>query len=55
MYANFAISNIFKIKWPKFEEKLNFGRRWVWMPMNSSPPPPTKLGGNALASSPKVL
>ena len=22
---NFAFSNIFKIKWPKSEEKLNFG------------------------------
>ena len=23
--ANFALSNIFEIKWPKSEEKLNFG------------------------------
>ena len=37
-YSNFAFSNIFKIKWPKSEEKLNFGDRWVWLPMNPSPP-----------------
>ena len=24
MYYNFAFSNIFKIKWPKFEDKVNF-------------------------------
>ena len=24
-YYNFAFSNILKIKWPKSEEKLNFG------------------------------
>ena len=35
---NFAFSTIFKIKWPKSEEKLNFGGRWVWVPMNLSPP-----------------
>ena len=23
--------------WPKSEEKLNFGGRWVWVPMNPSP------------------
>ena len=40
----FAFSSIFKIKWPKSEEKLNFGGRWVWVPMNptSEPPPPIK-------------
>ena len=37
-FANFEFSNIFEIKWPKSEEKLNFGGRWVWMPMNPSPP-----------------
>ena len=36
---NFAFPNIFKIKWPKSEEKLNFGGRWDWVPMN---PPPSK-------------
>ena len=30
-------SNMFEIKWPKSEEKLNFGGRWVWVPMNPSP------------------
>ena len=47
----FAFSNIFKIKWPKSEEKLNFGGRWVWVPMNptSDPPPQSKLRGDALA------
>ena len=33
----FAFSNI-KIKCPKSEEKLNFGGRWVWVPMNLSYP-----------------
>ena len=37
-YANFTFSNIFTIKRPKSEEKLNFGGRWVWVLMNSSPP-----------------
>ena len=37
-HDNFAFSTIFKIKWPKSEEKLNFGGRWVWVPMNPSPP-----------------
>ena len=37
-YSTFGISNNFKIKWPKPEEKLNFGGVWVWVPMN--PPPP---------------
>ena len=41
-YENFAFSNIFKIKRPKSEEKLNFGGRWVWVPMNPSAPPPPK-------------
>ena len=34
----FAFSNIFKIKWPKFEEKLDLGGRWVWVPMSPTPP-----------------
>ena len=34
----FSFSTIFKIKWPKSEEKLNFGGRWVWVPMNPFPP-----------------
>ena len=34
---NFAFFNIFKMKWPKSEEKLYFGGRWVWVPMNLSP------------------
>ena len=40
----FAFFNIFKIKWPKSDEKLNFGGRWVWVPMNptSDPPPPNQ-------------
>ena len=37
-YANFALLNIFKMKWPKSEEKLNFWGRWVWVPINPSPP-----------------
>ena len=37
-YENFAFSTIFKIKWPKSEEKLNFGGRWVWVPMIFRPP-----------------
>ena len=36
-FANSAFSNIFEIKWPKPEEKLNFGGRWAWVPMNLSP------------------
>ena len=36
-YDNLAFYTIFKIKWPKFEEKLNFWGRWVWVPMNPSP------------------
>ena len=33
-YIIFAFSNIFKIKWPKSEKKLNFGGMWDWVPMN---------------------
>ena len=33
--CKFDIFNIFEIKWPKSEEKLNFGSRWVWVPMNT--------------------
>ena len=35
-HESFAFSNIFKIKWPKSEEKLNFGGRLALVPMNSS-------------------
>ena len=42
----FLFSNIFKIKWPKSKEKLYFGRRWAWVPMN--PSPQTQLRGDAL-------
>ena len=45
-YSNFAFSNIFNIKWPKSEEKTNFGGRWVSVPINP-PPSQTKLGGDA--------
>ena len=34
----FAFSNIFQIRWPKSEEKLNFGGRWIWVPMNPTSP-----------------
>ena len=44
---NFTLTNIFKLKWPKSEEKLNFGGRWSWVPRN--PFPPTKLHGDSLA------
>ena len=37
-----AFSNIFKTKWTKAEEKLNFGVRWVWVPMTPTAPPPSK-------------
>ena len=57
-YSLFAFSNIFKIKWLKFEEELNFGGWWVWARFlqiglggyESAPPPPpqSKLCGNAL-------
>ena len=48
-YLNFIFSNIFKIKWLKCEEKLNFWGRRVWVPgpMNlSTPPPPTPTPHN---------
>ena len=32
---NILIFNIFKIKWPKSEEKVNFGGRWVWLSESS--------------------
>ena len=35
---NFALSNVFKIKWSKSEEKLNFGDRWAWVSLNPIPP-----------------
>ena len=35
----FVFSTIFKIKWPKSEEKLNFWSRWVWVPNYESVPP----------------
>ena len=44
-YKNFAFSNIFKIKWSKSDDKLDFGGRCIWGPMNLSPQ--TKLCGNA--------
>ena len=28
-HINIVIFNILKIKWPKSEEKMNFGGRWV--------------------------
>ena len=43
--CSFAFFNIFEIKWPKSEEKLSFGGRLAWVPMN--PSPQTKLGGDA--------
>ena len=46
-YYNFALSSIFKIKWSKSEEKLNFGGRLGWVPMN--PSPQAKLRDDALA------
>ena len=36
-YKNVARTNLFKLKWPKSEEKMNFGGRLVWVPMNPSP------------------
>ena len=35
---NFAFSTIFKIKWPKSEEKQNFGGKWIWVPIWIHPP-----------------
>ena len=37
-HGNFVFSTIIKIRWPKSDEKLNFGGRWVWVPINPSPP-----------------
>ena len=50
-YNFFAFSNIFKTKWPKSEEKLNFSGRWVWVPIIPTPPPPlqSKIRGDAPA------
>ena len=31
------------------EEKLNFGGRWVWVPLNPIPPPQSKLRDDPLA------
>ena len=45
-HFDFEFFNIFKIKWPKSEEKLHFWGRWVWVPVN--PLPPLKLGGGSL-------
>ena len=36
----FCIVNHFQNEVPKSEEKLNFGGRLGWVPMNPSPPPP---------------
>ena len=47
-HANFAFS-IFKIKWPKTEDKLILGEGSLGA-HKSSPPPPTKLRGDALDS-----
>ena len=44
----FAFSNIFKTKWTKSEEKLNFGGRWVWVPM--TPIPQSKIRGDPPAT-----
>ena len=56
----FVFSNIFKIKWPKSDEKLNFGGKWVCVPYELSPPPKqnfvaTPLRVALLSSSPFVL
>ena len=32
---NIVIFKIFQIKWPKSEEKINFGGRWVWLSESS--------------------
>ena len=42
-----AIPNILKIKWLKFEKKINVGGMWVRVPMNPSSPQ-SKLRGDAL-------
>ena len=36
-FTNFTFSKVFKTKWRKSEEKLNFGGRWVLVPMNPTP------------------
>ena len=46
-HENFAFSTIFKIKWPKSEEKLNFWGRWVWVPMNPSDDPESYAPGSS--------
>ena len=38
---------IFKIKWPKFEEKLILGLHRLGCPKQMNPSPQTKLGGDA--------
>ena len=43
----FWIIKHFQIKWPKSEEKRDFGGRWVWVPW-ICPPPQTKVRGGAL-------
>ena len=53
MYVNFAFPNIFKTKYPKSEEKLHFGSRWVCV--FESAPTQSKLCGDALAEIPKFL
>ena len=42
-YKHFVFSNIFKIKWPKSEEKLNFGGRWVWVSNVYESDPPINI------------
>ena len=51
-YKILHFPNIFKMKWPKSKEKLNFWGRWVWMPMNPTPPPQSKFRGDAPDSCP---
>ena len=46
-YLNFSFSIIFKIKWLKSEEKLNFDGMWVWVPI--SPFPQSNLRDEDLA------
>ena len=45
----FRFFKIFKIKWPKSQEKSEFGGRWVWR-MRIHPPPQSKPRGGATAS-----
>ena len=42
-----CIFNIFNPKWPRSEEKLTFGGRWVWEPMNPSPNQNFMAGGTS--------